>query len=289
LERPVLHSPGVLPRQALFWDAYELLGRQILVGAADETAQSAIRSVLAGFGPVSAATPAQLPRFSLVVAEGAWRLDGDAGVLYPPTDFLIALSRLEWHVIDEALARRPDLFQMHAGAVSLPSLRSGLVLAGKSGVGKSTLTLGLMLRGYAPFSDDVTMVNPDGFELQPFPRAFHVDDRTWELLRPLSGPLLRADPATPAGYFCPPQWAHRHVPIRSIVFPEYQAGRTPELMPMSRAEAVAAIVENTGTLHRSSRLALSTAAHIAEDVPCYRFRVGDLAESVAMLQRLVHS
>lgn len=289
MAQPAAQQTSPAPeRPELFWEAFEFIGRQILVGTSGEAARSAVRAILRGFGPVPAVDALRLPRFSMVSSAGAWQIEGEGKSLYPPAEFLIALSRLEWHVVDEALSRRADVFQMHAGAVSLPTMRAGLVLAGRSGAGKSTLTMALMLRGFTAFSDDVTVVSPERLELLPFPRAFHVEDHTWQVLEPVAGALLRADPGVPKGYFCPPQWAHQPVPVRWIVFPEYLPGQAPELTRMTRAEAAGALVENTGTLHRASRLALRTAVRMAEEIPCYRFAAGDLAASVAVLQRLAY-
>ena len=273
----------------LFWDAFQLAGQHLLVGTGDETARSAVKAVLSGFGPVHAVDLLRRPRFSIVRSDESWRIAIDDKPVDSAPDFLIALSNLEWHVVDHALAQRTDLFQMHAAALALPTRRAGLVLAGVSGAGKSTLTLALMLRGFSPFSDDVTIVNPDTLELMPFPRAFHVDERTWQVLEPVAGVLLHTDPEMPAGYFCPPQWAHRPVPLRWVVFPDYQVGRQSQLSRMTRADAVAALVANSGTLHRVPRLALRTAVRIAEQVPCYRLAAGDLAQSIVLLQELVYA
>lgn len=289
MERPVLPGPDAPPQPALLWDAYTLLGRQVLVGCDTEGHQAAIRAVLAGFGPRPVIDGDLLPRFALIREQDGWRLDGPGATLSPAAEFSIALSALEWHVINDVLSQRSDLFQMHAGAVCLPTRRAGLVLAGQSTSGKSTLTLALMLRGFAPFGDDVTLIDSPRLELQAFPRAFHVDDRTWDVLAPLSNVRLRPDAAMPAGHFAPPQWAHMPAPVGWMVFPQFEAGRTPELIPLRPSESVTLILEHSGSLHRDSRLALKTAARLAETVRCYRMAVGEIVESVNLLQRLVYA
>ena len=288
MEHQVLPRADAPAPPALLWDAYDFLGMQVLIGCEEEAQQAAIRAVLASFGPQPAIEPQRLPRFMLIREDEGWRLEGPSGTLYPATEFPIALSRLEWHVIDEMLSRRADLFQIHAGAVCLPTRRAALVLAGKSGSGKSTLTLALMLRGFVAFGDDITLIDPDRLEVLAFPRAFHVESWTWDVLAPLSAGPLRTDPAMPQGHFSPPQWAHRPVPVRWLVFPRYEAGQSPELTPLRPADAVATIIEQSGSLHRDSRITLKTAVRLADSVPCYRMAVGEIVESVTLLQRLVN-
>lgn len=143
-----------------------------------------------------------------------------------------------------------------------------------------------MLRGFVPFSDDVALLDPATLGLQPLRRAFHVDDETWGLLEALGhGPLIERD--APVGYFSPPQWAERTVPVRWVLFPEYRPQQPPQLVPISPLEAAAAILEQTLTLASATRVALATATRLTERARCYRFLVGDLAESVAAVQQMV--
>ena len=274
-------------------DAYEVLGYRVLVGAASRNAQATVRSLLRGFGPIAAPSEADLPRYDLTATVSGWQVRLDDAVIYPeayPQDTLLnAVAALELRMVDAALERLDDRVHLHGAALCLPTRRAGILLIGESGSGKTTLTLGLMLRGFVPFTDDAILIDPATLEVRAVRRAFHVDEDTWRVVEPLAGsPLGGNDPALP-GYFSPPQWAERDVPVRWVIFPRFEHGRTPQLEPMSTAEAAVAILAQTQSLTRAPRPALAAAARLAEHARCYRFVTGDLSESVAMIQQLAAS
>jgi hypothetical protein len=266
---------------------YDLLGYRAAVGAAPEQASRAVRSILRGFGPVDVGHGLDLPRYELVETAEGWVVRVNGEVVHTDTSFDPALSALEWHLVSTALGRQVELFHMHAAALCVPTQRAGILLAGNSGNGKTTLTLGLMLRGFVPFGDDVALLDPQTLELQPLRRAFHFDAQSIRVLEPLAGGVIRWDDTEQPGYFSPPQWATTRVPVRWVLFPEYQAGQRPELIPVSPSEAATAILTQTLSLARAPRLALSTATRLMKHADCFRFLTGDLEESVRVVQQLV--
>jgi hypothetical protein len=64
-------------------------------------------------------------------------------------------------------------FLFHAAAVAAPA-GGGVILAGGAGLGKTTLTLALLARGFRFFSDDVAAVGRADGHLYPFPRRLGV-------------------------------------------------------------------------------------------------------------------
>lgn len=66
-------------------------------------------------------------------------------------------------------------------AASLATAGEGFVLAGGSGLGKSTLALALVRRGFSILSDEVAAVGRADGLLHPFPRAFSVAPDSLEL------------------------------------------------------------------------------------------------------------
>lgn len=187
----------------------------------------------------------------------------------------------------DALARRDDLFHLHGAALASPTARDGLLLIGESGSGKTTLALGLMLRGFVPFNDDVALLEPATLELQPFQRAFHIEEGTRGLLASLALPDTWDLDAAPRGYFVPPRWAESGVPVRYLLFPTFQPDATPQLTRLAAPEAAAALLTHTTTLIRNPRLALSTVARLTERTACYRLCTGNLAETAMLVRALV--
>ena len=265
-------------------DVFDLLGYRARVTVPAGPTRAAVRAILQGFGPVAGEA---VDDFALTAdSAGRWQVRIDGEPVEVDATHEVALGQLEWRVVTAALNQRPDLFHLHASALCLPTCRTGLVLLGGSGRGKTTLTMGLMLSGFVPFGDDVALADPQTLELRPFRRAFHLAEGTWRLLEGLSGGYVPGPDEVP-GYFSPPQWAEQPAPIRWVLLPEYRPRQSPELIPLSASEAASAIISQTLSLARAPRMALDAAARLAADARCYRYLCGDLAESVAAVQRLV--
>jgi hypothetical protein len=267
-------------------ERFDIAGWRVEVATISEEARNSVRDVLRGFSGDRASDDA-LHRYELVQhPTGSWHLHVvDDETTYEDHSLVAALGRLEWLAVNAALANREGFFCLHGAALGLPLDRSGVVLVGGSGRGKTTLALGLMLRGFAPFSDDVCLIDPRTLELHALRRAFHVGDGTWAALEPLGGP--RRPSETVAGFFSPPQWASAPVPVRWVLFPEYRPQQKPALIPLSASEAAREILAETLRFERAPRLALEMAARLTENAGCFRFLSGDLSDSVAMVQHLV--
>ncbi len=267
---------------------YDVLGYRVAIGVSSVEADAAVRVALCGFGPIAVTPGPSLPRYDLVATPTNWQVRVDGAVIHTGDDFLSALRTLESRVVRAALDRRDDMFQLHGAALCLPTERVGLVLAGDSGCGKTTLAMGLMLRGFIPFSDDVALVEPATLELRALRRAFHINDEVWSRLEAL-GQSAPPPCDGPVGYFSPPQWAERPVPVRWVLFPQYVPDQPPELTPLAASEAATAILRHSISLSRAARVALGTMARLIERAGCYRLDVGNLAASVALVHRLVTS
>lgn len=90
--------------------------------------------------------------------------------------------------------RSHRLYHLHAATLLRPD-GAAVVIPGAGGSGKTTLTLALATRGFAPVADDLCFLGRDaeGPVLVPVPRAFHVAERTArafpELAARLGGPV----------------------------------------------------------------------------------------------------
>jgi hypothetical protein len=270
-------------------DVLDVAGYRARVGSSSELVRATLRSILRGFDRMPESSAEGLPRFELQPVAGEWQVVVNDEVLHQGGDFLVALGMLEFHLVTAALDGTSDFFHLHGAALCAPTRRAAVVIAADSGTGKTTLALALMLRGFMPFSDDVALIEPEALHLRPLRRAFHIAADTWPLLDGLAGGRIRSEADVPPGYFTPTQWAQEPVPVRWVLFLERIAGRTPRLVPMQPAEAAAALIEHSGTLSRSPRLALATTSRLVEQAVCRRFIVDDLAHAVEAVQELVLS
>jgi len=268
-------------------ETFDMLGWHVAVGASSDQALDAARNLLRGFGPIAANADADLPRYDLTqTPEGTWEVRVGGEVVGTGDNLDLALDSLDYLLITGALERRDDIFQLHGAALCTPTRRAGIVLVGESGVGKTTLTLGLMLSGFVPFTDDVALLEPTTLNLQPLRRAFHVNDETWSLIEGLSGPLAR-EQDLPSGHFMPPQWAESPVPVRWIVLLDRSSSSQPRLAPVSQAAAATAMLGQSMSVRRVARVALRATARLTEQARCYRLVTGDLATSINAIKELV--
>lgn len=75
--------------------------------------------------------------------------------------------------LDGVLADHAPGLRFHAGAVE----RDGrvIVIGGQSGAGKSSLTAALVARGFAYLTDELVVVDPETWQVAPYPRPLDLD------------------------------------------------------------------------------------------------------------------
>jgi hypothetical protein len=193
------------------------------------------------------------------------------------------LGYLEWFAISQALGAITNHVAFHAAALT----REGatILIVGKSGAGKTTLTLGLMGRGWRPLSDDLVLVDPATLALKPFPRCFHLDNSTRELI---ANSVSLEWPGGILGYARPTEYA-REAPSPTAIFvahrcPTCMAAR----MPLTQAEGAGGLLaEAANTQVPASNVAL-TAARLAAGAACYQLKNGPLDGSLNMIERAIH-
>jgi len=161
-------------------------------------------------------------------------------------DAELLLKQLEWHAVSIALQGTSRYTAIHGAALSRDS--SLALLLADSGAGKTTLTLGLMRRGWLPLADDVALIDVETLAVRPFPRCFHADDAAIELAGAES---FVEWPGAVREYARPLQWAPGGLQPTSIFVVERCLPCATGLRAMTLAEAAAAVA------HNSIRCALS--------------------------------
>lgn len=186
--------------------------------------------------------------------DGAWEILTGERVMGGFGSRELLLEQLEWHAITAALQATSAYAVIHGATLVRGS--SVVLLLAESGAGKTTLTLGLMGRGWQPLSDDITLVERETLAVSPFPRCFHVDDASRALAADES---LVEWPAALGDHARPLQWATQSPQPNTVLVVERCVTCPTRLRALSLAEAAAAI----GTHSLRGALSKAELTHVA--------------------------
>ncbi len=228
---------------------------------------------------------AQSPPAMEVVIEGTqelWSFRIDGGPPQPVPNGWELLDQIRHAMTERASELAPSFLVLHAGVVE----RDGrcVLIAGPSGVGKTTLTMALLGRGWSYMSDDIAPIDIATLEVAPFPKPLGVrSPEGWtEVLEHWSPPEWLREPertlAAPA-HVLGAVSAYPAV-ARVVVLPD-RAGDQGRLTP---AEAVVRLGQYAGRMDRSL---LPVLASLARAVPAHVIPARGVGEALARIQKVV--
>ncbi len=173
---------------------------------------------------------------------------------------------------------------IHSAVVERDGL--ALVLPGSPGSGKSTLCAGLALGDWRLLSDELTIISQVDGRVQPVPRPISLKNKSIDIIRthvpsaeltvPVTdthkGSIAYARPPTSAvaGHNCP-------VPVGYVVFPKYVAGAQLDFEPLTHAEALSELMENTFNVGLLGAEGFTALARAMAQAKCYAVEYGDLS------------
>ena len=206
------------------------------------------------------------------------------GVLRYPVSYAL------WHVNQEAV-KRSDAMLFHASAAEHEG--RALLFPAAMESGKTTLVAGLVRAGLRYLTDEAVALDPSTGIVVPYPRSLSVDEGSWEVLADLEPEVpeelqqfvgiqwqvpptsIRPDAIAPA---CPPAF---------IISPRYDAEAETRLEPMSRAEALVALIENSFNFQDFGRDGLDALRSVVARCDCYRLTHSNLAEACSLIDELL--
>ena len=179
-----------------------------------------------------------------------------------------------------------DIYAIHAGAVVHRG--AALIIAGRSGQGKTTLTLGLLGRGLGLLSDEFAVIDPHTQQIVPYRRSVHIRPGTPELipeLRPLAdrpqqqlggGIEWTLAPSELEQAF--PGCLAPAAPLRYVLLLDGapQPGQPPAVAPVPAAVATIELLRGTWAASRNFSGGLARLSRVMNNVACARLRVGAL-------------
>ena len=190
-------------------------------------------------------------------------------------------------IFDEDLAielqkRRRDLYFLHSAVMSLEA--RAIMLVGRSGAGKSTMTWALSHHGFGYLSDELGPVDLDAMTVHPFPRAVCLKRQP-----PAPYPLPEGAIHTSRTIHIPTDSLPGPVgevptPLAEIFFLGYSPDAAgPSIRRISTAEAGARLYANALNQLAHPASGLDGAIRLAARHPCFELTTADLGTTCHLL------
>ncbi|MCZ6689894.1 MAG: hypothetical protein O7H41_09850 [Planctomycetota bacterium] len=242
-----------------------------------------LRHYFATFPPA----PARATGSILYEVDGA-KLSRDGVIIARCRDPIQAAGQIVMDLGEQVPARSSRHVCLHAGAVS----RSGraLLLPAALKGGKSTLTLGLVRRGFSYYSDDLAIIRLRDAKICAFPRPIELRPGAIDLF-PRLGPGLEVLPAGRARGTCirvaRTRTGRTPARVRWIVFPHVRLGTRTRLTPLPRAGALVRLSRLGFNLDRLGAEGFETLVSLVRGADCYALEVGRLPDGLRALSRVL--
>ncbi len=233
------------------------------------------------------------PRHRFPWRRGPYTLHSDRGQDFQVEHWYEVLPHLEWFINWQIIRNRHDYLQLHASSLEMDG--RALILPGSPGRGKSTLTAGLLARGWSYLCDEFALVDPDTLMVHPFPRALCMKEASFDVVERLGLPLYRKTPYYKVtkgrvGFLNPLEIRADVVGkpscVRWVVFPQYIPGATPTLEPMTRSQGAYALARQCFNFPVYEALAVDILTDVVRSADCYRLVSGEIGKTCDLLDDL---
>ena len=206
------------------------------------------------------------------------------------------LPHLEWYINWQIIHKRHEYVQLHASSLEVDG--QALILPGDPGSGKTTLTAGLLTRGWSYLCDEFALIDPWARTVHPYPRALCIKESSFGVVERLGLPLCRKTPYHKATKgrvaFLNPldvsaDIVGRPSLVRWVVFPTYVPRAKATLQPMARSQAAYQLAKQCFNIRLDQQRVLASLAAVARGADCYRLIAGDINATCNLLESLLRS
>lgn len=199
--------------------------------------------------------------------DGVVVLDGDH-TLFGPGDVDTAVAHVVWEVNRRTVDASDGYLLVHGAAAARDGL--AVVVAAPSGAGKSTFVSELVRAGWAYLTDEAVAVDLVTRLVVPYPKPIAVagDGGVERFVAPGAAPSGVAAPSLP----------------RVVLTPDRRDGASVSFEPMTRAETVVHLAEQSFNFRRIGCDGFEAAVAVARESVCLRVRYGEAADAVRALE-----
>ncbi len=231
-----------LESRILRWHRYRLLDGVAEIGFCDDVAHHWVHALL-GYLEAPGAAPVTT-RLHVVPTATGYQIARD-NILWlddlAPDQLGPLIKALVWQA---CVRETPHVLNIHAGAVA--DGEHCILLPGRPGSGKSTLSAALGRSGYTYLSDEVALLAAPDLRVRPVPLAMCVKSTGWDVLAPFypeltSLPVHRRGDGKIVRYLRPPiepAQLRASYAVSRIVFPRYVPGCATTLWPLGAVEGL---------------------------------------------------
>jgi hypothetical protein len=212
---------------------------------------------------------------------------------FQPFPQRLAPPLFEWGLNWCIASRAHQYLLVHSAVVE----RNGraMLLPAHPGSGKSTLTAGLVHRGFRLLSDEHAIVRPDDGRIIPIPRPVALKNESIALIRALGpelefGPTFHDSQKGDVTHLRPFEESVRsceETPEPAfVVFPKFLRGANHGLEPVAKAAAMMELVDNSINYSVLGSLGYRTLARLVEGSECLALDFDDLSLALDRLASL---
>jgi len=170
-----------------------------------------------------------------------------------------------------------------------------VILPAPPGSGKSTLCAALMLSGWRLLSDEMALIDPVSFLVNPFVRPVSLKNSSIKVISTqypeakitqkvhdtIKGTVAHLQPTIDSV-----NSSFRAAKPRWLIFPKYEDGVSLSLSPVLKAESMVDLAGNTFNMAALGPKAFHVLSNLVEQCDCYRLNYSDLGAAIGVFDTL---
>jgi len=233
--------------------------------------------------------PRKEVKYEFNVRDNVYEIRRGRNLCFSSDDLHRTIFNLQWHIHEEALKDVTESIRIHAGCGEWNGRR--FIVVGEKGVGKTTLMLCLLYRGFRIIGDELVLVR-DG-KAMPFPRRFHVKEESMNLIPEMSD-IFDSLPCNMTSYaqkmysFTPQdagyRWKIDEGIVRAVFYIVPNHRRESRLEECSKFMMVHKVMPMSFLSETEDHLKISHLCRMIDSANCYVLHLGNL-EGVASALR----